>query len=73
MLFNLASWGHMLTNPHFTFVYFNLVLKDALFNNTSFHYPCLSTTMTWAVERTVCKFTRIYTVCTRSIHVGGKN
>ena len=40
MLLNLASWGHMLTNPHFTFLYFILVLKDALFNKASFHYPC---------------------------------
>ena len=31
----------MLTNPHFTFVYFILVLKDALLNKASFHYPCL--------------------------------
>ena len=41
MFFNLASWGHMLTNPHFTFVYLILVLKDALFNKASFHYPCV--------------------------------
>ena len=39
----LDSWGRMLTNAHFTFQYFILVLKDALFYKASFHYPWLKT------------------------------